>query len=137
MRDIQLINTKPSGPNGVELSVVSSPVAIRALRRALSAPAQGYETLLCRSPRELRRIFKMLLHDFGLEDIGFALYSFRRGGATADFLSHGLMDKTLERGRWGSHRAARIYIQSAAAELASISVSDESRAMLRLAAKGL
>ena len=43
-------------------------------------------------------------------------YSLRRGGACHYFLLTGSMDKTMERGRWGNQKTARIYVNTALLE---------------------
>ena len=43
-------------------------------------------------------------------------YSLRRGGACHYFLLTGSMDMTMERGRWGNQKTARIYVNTALLE---------------------
>ena len=49
-------------------------------------------------------------------------YSLRRGGATEFFRSTGSMAKTMERGRWSEMKTARIYVNTAMAELHALKV---------------
>ena len=49
-------------------------------------------------------------------------YSLRRGGATEFCRSTGWMAKTMERGRWSEMKIARIYVNTAMAELHSLRV---------------
>ena len=60
---------------------------------------------------------------FGLQDFDFKPYSCRRGGATNFFIQTGSMELTLARGRWGSSRVARIYINDGLAMLASLTLT--------------
>ena len=62
-------------------------------------------------------------------------YSVRRGGASYDFASHGLMERTLLRGRWESVKSARVYVNEALACSVAASLSLKARMSLRLAAK--
>ena len=57
-----------------------------------------------------RNLFRKILGELHVEDMGFRPYSLRRGGATHEMASHGLMEKTLIRGRWKNSNIARIYI---------------------------
>ncbi len=56
-----------------------------------------------------RKRFSELCSKFHVVHLGFRPYSLRRGGATAFFMSTGLMERTLIRGRWSSSSVARIY----------------------------
>ena len=58
-------------------------------------------------------------------------YSLRRGGATSDFKSHGSMEKTLLRGRWGSTGAARNYVQEGLSALTKLSLTHRSATLLK------
>ena len=57
------------------------------------APIAGISPSLC------RRLFSQALQSLGVASLGYQVYSIRRGGATADFYSHGLLDSTVVRGR--------------------------------------
>ena len=52
--------------------------------------------------------------------MGYQVYSIRRGRATADFHSHGLLDSTAVRGRWADVKTCRIYVNESLALLASL-----------------
>ena len=69
-----------------------------------------------------------------LSSFGMKPYSLRRGGATFDFKAHGNLDRTVVRGRWGSQRTARIYIQGGSEALTKLQLSDTAR--LRMAEYG-
>ena len=62
-----------------------------------------------------RKAFNFIRDELGL-DKGISPYSLRRGGATSDFRSHGSLDKTADRGRWGNVRTCRIYVNTALAD---------------------
>ena len=47
-----------------------------------------------------RTLFRKVLTHLHVDNLGFRPYSLRRGGATFEMASHGLMEKTLIRGRW-------------------------------------
>lgn len=134
---IKLPSTKTGNREGhVQMVVVESPVALRWLRRRLSGLQPGAR-LSQRSPKKLRELFLAALEGFELHDQHITWYSLRRGGASWDFLSHGLMEKTLLRGRWQSHKAARVYVQDAAATVADLQIPRASRAALQKAAQSL
>ncbi|CAK0888093.1 unnamed protein product [Prorocentrum cordatum] len=63
-----------------------------------------------------------------LEDQRLTLYSWRRGGASAGFRSHGSMETTLLRGRWASVRTARLCVQDAVAEATTLALLPDQRA---------
>eukprot|EP00438_Fugacium_kawagutii_P035649 Skav208365 [mRNA] locus=scaffold1964:532332:533249:- [translate_table: standard] len=77
-----------------------------------------------------RKRFQRLLLFFKLP-MSFRPYSLRRGGATADFRSHGQMERTLIRGRWGSTQNARIYIQEGLSVLVSIQLRKDQAGLLQ------
>ena len=62
------------------------------------------------SPHEFGRFFNGVVDFFGLSDFGFQPYSWRRGGATHDFNTHGRIDSTLFLKRGSSLKTGRIYI---------------------------
>ena len=62
-----------------------------------------------------RETFHMLNEDLALQDIGFRLYSCRRGGASHLFATSRNMGLCVERGRWSSEKSARVYIRDALA----------------------
>ena len=64
-----------------------------------------------------------ILSQLDLTPLGFRPYSLRRGGATFEMQSHGLMEKTLIRGRWKNSNIARLYICDGLALLPSLTMS--------------
>ena len=73
---------------------------------------QGFERTPCwdRSGSAFRDLFRRILEALDLQALNFRPYSLRRGGATYEMQSHGLMERTLIRGRWKNSNVARIYI---------------------------
>ena len=64
---------------------------------------------------------KELVRKCGLEWQNYSGHSFRRGGATFDFVSTGSIDRALIRGRWQSVKCARIYVKQGEELLTRIS----------------
>ena len=82
-----------------------------------------------------RKVFKALVELFGLCDVRLEVYSLRPGGATRDFLRRGRMELTLLIGRWQSTKAARVHLESAAAESVELRLTPAQQQELRFAAK--
>ena len=74
--------------------------------------SQGFDNTPCwdRSGSCFRDLFRRILAALEISSLGFRPYSLRRGGATYEMQSHGLMERTLIRGRWKNSNVARIYI---------------------------
>lgn len=68
---------------------------------------------------------------FLLEDFYILPYSLRRGGATSAFRAGVSFDQLLVRGRWTHQRTARIYLDEALQQSASMTFSASSNARLR------
>ena len=77
-----------------------------------------------------REAFASLISYFKLNP-NFKPYSLRRGGATHDFRSHGLMEQTLLRGRWATTTAARQYVQEGLSALTEIKITRETHTLLK------
>ena len=67
----------------------------------------------------------------GLQEIGFRMYSLRRGGATAFFRKTRSMEAALDRGRWGSSRVARVYLNDGLAREVEINLQPTTVEYLR------
>ncbi|CAE8593709.1 unnamed protein product, partial [Polarella glacialis] len=80
------------------------------------------DALLRRTPQQFRTIFKAAVELLGLDSL-IKPYSLRRRGATHWFRETGSLDSTVDRGRWGSVKTARIYITTALAETTVLSVA--------------
>ena len=74
-----------------------------------------------------RNLFRRATAALKIEHLNFRPYSLRRGGATYEMQTHGLMERTLIRGRWRNSNIARIYINDGLALLPSLSMSFESK----------
>ena len=92
--------------------------------------ASRHELVWPLSKAEFRGQFRQLLMVFKLKST-FRPYSLRRGGATEDFRLHGLMERSLLKGRWGSSGAARQYIQEGLSMLTKLSLTPHTRSLLR------
>ena len=77
-----------------------------------------------------RQAFAELIAFFQLNP-SFKPYSLRRGGATHDFRSHGLMEHTLLRGRWATTTAARQYVQEGLSALTEIRINAHTYKLLK------
>lgn len=78
-----------------------------------------------RAGMRLLRLSRFQLRRFFAEAVaachlgrGYTLYSLRRGGATGLFLRHSSYDVVMDRGRWASLRAMRLYISTALESMA-------------------
>ena len=105
--------------------------------RELAGPAaQRDQPAIGMSPATFQRVFAEVRSLLQLDDQRLTLYSWRRGGASADFRSHGSMETTLLRGRWASVRTARLYVQDAVAEATTLALLPAQRAAcLQLASR--
>lgn len=86
------------------LEVARAMVELRTQQGIFNNPCWG------KSGSAFRDLFKRILLELDVGELGFRPYSLRRGGATYEMQSHGLMEKTLLRGRWKNSNIARIYI---------------------------
>ena len=77
-----------------------------------------------------RNKFRQLCSLFHVLHLNFRPYSLRRGGATAYFMSCGLMEKTLIRGRWASSSVARIYLCDSLAQLPILKGTKETQSLV-------
>ena len=86
---------------------------------------QGFERTPCwdRSGSAFRDLFRRILEALDLQALNFRPYSLRRGGATYEMQSHGLMERTLIRGRWKNSNVARIYIADGLSMLPRLKMS--------------
>ena len=134
---VQMEATKTTARRGgVELIVIQAAVAVATLRAAC-AGLTGDQLVLRSSVSDFRRVFAGLIEVLGLNNVGVAVYSLRRGGASFDFLTHNSMERTLLRGHWQSTSAARVYVQDAAAEITNLRLSDSQLSDLKAAASWL
>lgn len=76
-----------------------------------------------KSGTAFRQLFSKILEKLHISHLSFRPYSLRRGGATWEMQSHGLMERTLIRGRWKNSNVARIYIQDGLSLLPRLTMS--------------
>ena len=125
----------PITKKGIRDSVSINDADVARLVSQRLASSQPGDLLIGRGPGAARSALNELLRFFEIGDYGFRWYSCRRGGATADFRSHGQMEKTLVRGRWESSRTARVYITDGIAALVQVRLSIRQRSLLQWAAR--
>ena len=89
----------------------------------------GLSKVLCweHSGTAFRNLFRRAVEALQVQHLGFRPYSLRRGGATYEMQSHGLMKRTLIRGRWRNSNIARLYICDGLALLPSLSMTLHSK----------
>ena len=121
---LSLPETKGTARKGAIEGVSITCPALVACLICMSSQLQPGDRLLRRSPAQFRSCFSKAVSMCGLEGV-FKPYSCRRGGATTAFRSHGSLDYITDRGRWGNTRTARIYINTALADLQSQAQSPE------------
>ena len=109
--------------NMVESVVLTDPIIVRWLALTCSTLLPG-DKVFSGGAREFRKLFDLAIATLCLPaSLLFKPYSIRRGGATADFRSHGRMDRTCIRGRWNNVKTCRIYVNAAVVEVADIRMS--------------
>ena len=129
----------PSSKSGVrnnsrESVSISDPITLDTVQAMLDLRnLQGFSNVPCwpGSGSAFRSLFRDGIDQLGLTALGFRPYSLRRGGATLEMQSHGLMERTLIRGRWKNSNIARLYICDGLALLPSLKMSWSSK--LRIA----
>lgn len=125
----------PSSKSGVRNNTRESvslhhPSTIETVRSMLELKHQlGLQNVPCweHSGSCFRALFRKAIEALKIQQLGFRPYSLRRGGATYEMQSHGLMERTLIRGRWRNSNIARIYICDGLALLPSLSMTLESK----------
>ena len=127
---LRLRHTKTLGAKrqDSELAIVSSKLAVRMLAQILPKLQKTDKIAGC-TAGALRSHVNRTVSALKLGRFGYKLHSWRRGGSTEDFLSHGSLEKTLLKGRWASSEVARDYLAEATAALAK---ADLSKAETRL-----
>ena len=99
--------------NSRESVSISDPLTIQTVTAMLDCKySMHMQHVPCwdKSASSFRSLFQNILEQFELSSLNFRPYSLRRGGATYEMQTHGLMEKTLIRGRWKNSNIARIYI---------------------------
>ena len=121
----------PSSKSGVrnnsrESVTIQDPITLDVVQAMLELRrAQGFARTPCwdRCGTAFRNLFRKILHELDLSLLNFRPYSLRRGGATFEMQTHGLMERTLIRGRWKNSNVARIYICEGLAMLPRLTMS--------------
>ena len=83
------------------------------------------------SPQAFRTHFDSYLRRFKITSLGFRPYSLRRGGATWLLQSTGSMELALLKGRWSSHRVARVYIADGLSKIPDIVLPETTKHLIR------
>ncbi len=111
--------TKGGARRGAAESVVLYDRMVVDFVRARLLKGKPGDKFMNMSPASFRQKFNNLCSSLDLQDIGYRPYSLRRGGTTHHFQCHASMSSTCVRGRWGSEKSARIYINEGLAALAA------------------
>ena len=129
---LQLGRTKTGLRRAIDENVVIYQEVPRLIVESLltTLPMDPATPLWDGSAQLFRTQFATLLTYFRVHHL-FRPYSLRRGGATEDFRQHGLMERTLLKGRWGTSTAARHYVQEGLSVLTSLKVDPSAHRLLR------
>ena len=126
---IRLANAKTSGRKGVtEVVTLHHPwvLMVQILLEYLQEKNLKFAKIWQGSPSVFRQRFKEYCKFFKLQRCGFRPYSLRRGGATHLFQQSLSYDLVLDKGRWSSVRAAKLYIMDGLSKLPHLSLHQES-----------
>lgn len=131
---VRLDDTKTSFNKGAEEFVpLQHPWVLMVVATLLSALAEQHELqapIWKGTPAAFRERFREYCSLFHVKGLGFRPYSLRRGGATDLFQRSFSYDLALDRGRWHSIRAAKLYIQDGLARLPTLAMSDRAKDMV-------
>lgn len=108
----------PSSKSGVrnnskESVSLHDPIVLATVAEMITLKYQLHrQNLPCwhKSGSAFRALFQRALVALEAGHLNMRPYSLRRGGATFEMQSHGLMERTLLRGRWKNSNIARLYI---------------------------
>jgi hypothetical protein len=114
-----LSSSKGQTRTGVQESLMLQDPMLIAWAAALKEMEEPGEPLVAGGACMLRRRFKVLLRDAGLQGMDLQLYSLRRGAATNMFRQQASFDSVADRGRWRNVRTCRIYVDQALQDAAS------------------
>ena len=115
-----LSSSKGQTRTGVQESMAlqdSRLVKWAAALKALEAPG---ESLIEGGSCMLRRRFRQLVKEAGLQNLDLQVYSIRRGAATNLFCRCASFDTVSDRGRWKNIRTCRIYVDAALQDTAGL-----------------
>lgn len=121
----------PSSKSGIrnnsrESVVIRDPTTLDVVQVMLELrQEQGFPRTPCwdKSGSSFRSLFRKILDELDISALNLRPYSLRRGGATYEMQSHGLMERTLIRGRWKNSNVARLYICEGLAMLPRLTMS--------------
>ena len=117
---LSLPETKGTSRKGAIESVSICDAELFQLLKVHLKTLRPGDYLLRRTPAQFRAAFGSAAQYFKF-DVNVKPYSIRRGGTTHFFQITGSLDATVDRGRWGNVRTARIYIVTALTEVALFS----------------
>ena len=127
---IVLRDTKGARLRNVEFETVTlkDPEIIRILLKCKNG---GRAKPYSKKPSDFYNRYREAVTFFRLDHPKPTPHGMRRGGASWHFKLHGSFDRTVEHGRWSSVGSARIYINEAAAEAATMGSSAEGQSRLK------
>lgn len=120
--------------NSPESVSLHDPVTLEAVRAmVLHQSSLGLQQVPCwqKSGSAFRSLFARITQELQVDHLSFRPYSLRRGGATWEMQSHGLMERTLIRGRWKNSNIARIYINDGLSLLPRLTLSWDAKKLIR------
>ena len=116
-----------------EVATINDPVVGMMWRKLLDWRPKGTHKdhyIFSGSPNEFYTVFNAAVRWLGLAEFNFKAYSLRRGGATTFYRRTKSMEETLNRGRWGNLRVARIYVNDGLAKEVELAFSDDQKLTL-------
>ena len=119
--------------NSLESVSLHDPVTLEAVRAMISHQSMmGLQQVPCwqKSGTAFRSLFARILQNLQVDHLNFRPYSLRRGGATWEMQAHGLMERTLIRGRWKNSNIARIYINDGLSLLPRLTLSWDAKKLI-------
>ena len=115
-----LAQTKTGKNQSVALDRQSVCDVLKAwIHRCSHSAGGGNPFIFAFSPDYFRRAPHQSCSELGLSHCHYVPHSLRHGGASADFLIHGSIERVQFRGRWKQMESLRTYVQSARALLAA------------------
>ena len=131
---VSLPSSKSGVRNNTRESVsIHDPCTLEVVQAMLDLKNQFHlQQVACwnRSGTAFRALFRRALDALQVASLGFRPYSLRRGGATLEMQTHGLMEKTLIRGRWKNSNIARLYICDGLSLLPSLRMTWQSKMLI-------
>ena len=131
---VSLKDTKTGKRNAADEMVTTDHASTVMVAQTIREILASHNLLHCKlwafSGQAFRNRFDSYIRRFHLQSFAFRPYSLRRGGATWIVQSTGSMELALLKGRWASHRVARIYIADGLSKLPDILLSERSRHLL-------